>query len=212
VLVIRFEGKVVTFEPADIIQEVPGGIRWFRRRTPTQRGDGAVLSSTPQSFIFHAMQDIDEDVQGPGAASDNLQTTKYFLIGDRMAPAEIPTPGILSYSVTLETSVVGRNRGGGFAAPGTLTIDFSQKTVTARLNATQSSYVTGTTPDCATLLFNGKISSTGISGNITSPDTEYTGAFTGDIFGPRAIETGLVFTLSRPDGVRAAGKLVARQR
>lgn len=208
-LVIRFGGEVVNFFAADVQNSTTDAVIWKRVRSATMRGDAATLSRLPNvQYIYNGFQAIDEDVREPNTASAFRETTRYLLIGERTLEGDAPTAGTSSYSVMLNTTAVGRNRGGGFAVTnGVLMIDHASGAVSARLTAYQESYVTGTTPETATLVLAGMLTSSGISGTISSPDSGYTGVFNGDIFGPRAIETGLVLTLSRADGVQVAGRI-----
>lgn len=214
-LVIRFAGETAVFNPAEVSFTNADGVKWQRTRTVTARGDAATFARFPNmEYVYIAEQQVDEDAREPNAAAAFRDTMRYFLIGERTQDGDIPLSGTTSYAVDLNTTRVGRNRGGGFSIFGAvaLAIDHANGSVTARLSAQQGSYITGTTPETATLVFSGTISPNGISGVITSPDSSYTGVFTGNLFGPRGIEVGVVFTLTRPDGVRAAGRLFGRRR
>lgn len=214
-LVIRFAGETAVFNPAEVSFTNADGVKWQRTRTVTARGDAATFARFPNmEYVYIAEQQVDEDAREPNAAAASRDTMRYFLIGERTRDGDIPLSGTTNYAVDLNTTRVGRNRGGGFSVFGdvALAVDHANGSVTARLSAQQGSYTTGTTPETATLVFSGIISANGISGAITSPDSSYTGVFTGNLFGPRGIEAGMVFTLTRPDGVRAAGRLFGRRR
>ena len=212
-LVTRLGGEAVSFGPADVQFSNSDGITWRRTRDATRRGEAMTFSRYPNAqYIYNAVQEISEDVTEPNKPSAIRDTKQYFLVGERTREGDAPTTSVTNYTVMLDTTLVGRNRGGGFTVSGgMLTVDQSSGTVSAKLSATQASYPSGATPESATLVFNGTVSSSGIAGSISSPDGSYTGAFNGDLFGPGASEAGLVFTLRRPDGVRAAGRLIGRR-
>ncbi|MET0269933.1 MAG: hypothetical protein ABW173_05845, partial [Sphingomonas sp.] len=214
-LVIRFAGETVTFAPADVQSSSGEGIVWRRARDTSRRGDAATFGRLQNHrYVYVAVQDIDEDVRQPNTAAAFRTTTRYLLIGERTRDGDVPTSGMSSYEAFLGTTTVGRNRGGGLtlSGGGTLSVDHATGTFNARLNVVQGSIPTGTEPERATLVLEGTVTTSGVTGTITSPDSGYTGQFTGDLFGPRAIETGMVLTLSRPDGTRAAGRLFGRRR
>lgn len=212
--VIRFGGETVSFASADVTTNVADGVVWRRPRDTTRRGDSLSLGrlAPRYQYLYSAVQEISEDVRQPNTAAAFRDTFRYFLIGERTREGDAPTSGTSTYPILLSTTAVGRNRGGGFAVSnGTLTIDHGTGAVRATLAAEQSSVITGTPPVRATLVLAGTLTSSGIAGAISSPDSGYTGSFNGDLFGPRAVETGLVLTLARADGDRAAGVIYGRR-
>jgi hypothetical protein len=193
------------------------GVQWRRPRVGSTRGDAAAFARlAPYEYLYFVSHEADEDVRTPGTASAFRQTFQYGLVGERTRDGDAPTAGTTTYAATISTSAVARNGGSGFASADAptfaITVDHATGQVVARFNAYQPGTVTGTQSARATLVFTGTVTAGGLIGTITSPDTGYTGTFAGDLFGPQAVEIGLVFTLSRPDGDRAAGRLVGRRR
>jgi hypothetical protein len=212
---VRLPSETVALTATDVSRSDANSVEWRRPLVGSTRGDAALLARlSPYEYVYVATQDTREDVRTPGTSAAYRDTTRYGLLGERTRDGDAPTAGTTTYAALLTTSPVARNRGGGFTvfdAP-TIVVDHATGQVTARFNAVQQSYVTGTEPARATLVFTGTLTASGLTGTITSPDTGYTGSFAGDLFGPRAVEMGLVFTLSRPDGDRAAGRLFGRRR
>ena len=80
----------------------------------------------------------------------------------------------------------------------------------ATMAAPQASYLTGTTPERATLILSGTIEARNqITGTITSPDSGYSGRFVGRLFGPQGAELGVMIELTRGDGTRQIGIFTA---
>lgn len=193
------------------------GVQWQRPRSASTRGDSAFFARVaPYEYVYFVSQRASEDVRTPGTASAFRETVHFGLVGERTREGDAPTVGSTTYAANIATSSVARNRGSGFTSADaptfTIEVDHSTGQVFARFNAVQQGYVTGTEPARATFVFTGIVTAGGLVGTITSPDSGYTGSFAGDLFGPRALEIGLLFTLSRPDGDRAVGRLVGRRR
>ena len=212
--VIRFGGETVSFAAADVTNSSADGITWRRGRDTVRRGDALSFARFAGRYdaVYLVVQEISEDVRQPGTAAAFRDTTRYFLIGERTRDGDVPTTGTSRYAIDLGTTPVGRVRVSGFSVSnGVLTVDHATGAVSGTFAAAQSSTVTGAEPERATLVFSGTLTASGIAGTITSADSGYSGAFTGDLFGARGVETGLVFTLSRADGARAAGRVFGRR-
>lgn len=218
---VRLPSETVALTAADVSRSDVNsnviGVQWQRPRVGSTRGDAAIFARVaPYEYVYFASHTASEDVRTPGTAAAFRDTIDYGLVGERTRDGDAPTAGTTTYAATMGTSPVARNRGSGFASADaptvTIEVDHSTGHVSARFNAVQQGYVTGTEPARATFVFTGTVTAGGLVGTIASPDSGYTGSFAGDLFGPRALEIGLVFILSRPDGDRAVGRLVGRRR
>lgn len=218
---VRLPSETVALTAADVsrsdVNSNVTGVQWQRPRVGSIRGDAAIFARVaPYEYVYFANHTAREDVRTPGTADAFRDTIDYGLVGERTRDGDAPTAGTTTYAATMGTSSVARNSGSGFASADaptfTIEVDHSTGHISARFNAVQQGYVTGTEPARATFVFTGTVTAGGLIGTITSPDSGYTGSFAGDLFGPRALEIGLVFTLSRPDGDRAVGRLVGRRR
>lgn len=137
-------------------------------------------------------------------------TERYFLLGTPTLVTDVPTSGAFGYSARLSSSPAAYRGLGGFDATSTLTFDAATSRLTGTMLAAPVSWVTGTTPTKATLIFSGNETDGVMKGTISSPDSGYSGEFVGRLYGPAGAEMGIIFTLVA-DNWNVAGQTTARK-
>jgi hypothetical protein len=136
--------------------------------------------------------------------SDNtVQTTVSDMIygvgGFQTVPSDMPKTGSASYQGPLRGSYSNGTTIDSIVGQTTLSANFGTGQVDTKLFMNSPSLSNGTVVVSAT----GSIDTNKFSGNIN--DQGFTGAFDGAFNGPRAVEMGLGFRMTRPDGANIIG-------
>ena len=136
------------------------------------------------------------------------ETTERFVVGIDTRTEDIPISGTRSFWAYLTTSTVTYDGGSGLFGGGTLTVNYTARTINGSFLVGQASWITGKDPVTATLEFDGAWDPVSelFQGQITSAQG-FAGTFRGHLYGP-ANQLGLLFTISR-NGKGAAGSVEA---
>lgn len=208
---ITIGAETTRFAAADLLNSTPDILRYLRQSTAALQYEEFRYSRFQSGINYLAGNN--QSLELNEVTGNNPRTItrrdRYFLLGLPTAPIDLPAAGNPSFVATLEgATAIGNSRTGLFDRK-SLALDFGTGRVTGAFVLPAPS---GSNSATVTVRFDGTLdrADNRIEGRITSPDSAYTGNFTGRLFGPRGIELGLIFTLS--DGNRGvAGQVIAVQ-
>lgn len=203
---INFDRDAWAYAGGDNHSRSDQHLYWYSQ--PRQSSVRIVRPAPAYAYVLLARQDIER--RTANGATEKVDRLAVF--GVPTLAADLPTTGTVSYPVVLTSTPPTPQDIGGFYATGSLRIDYATGRVTGDLAAVEST-TNGRTPLRATLTFSGAVApATGLmKGTIDSADGGFSGNFDGRAFGPRAVEAGAAFTLTRADGTRVAGAVVGRR-
>lgn len=149
--------------------------------------------------------------------SDGVGYVSFLAIGQRTRPEDMPVSGTASYTGVVD----GLWHDGSelrrlYGSTASLGVDFATGSVTSTLNLVGrldpfGNYAAAPATELGTFQGTGSLNDfqffTGTYGSVAG----YSGSFEGIFFGPTAVEYGLTFGLSGPNGASVAGASVGRR-
>lgn len=206
---LDFRGDEASFSESLLEVSRPDSLMWrLLVNTPYRDDVLIVVAPTGLTYAIAARQDMEYDTtDGTGR---RLDFERYMVGGSYTLATELPRTGSKSYPLSGSSSSPTRDGAGGFLASGTASFDFSGTAFTATVELEQISSVDGNEPVTLTAELSGTVNfeTNVVEGQIASPNSAYTGGFSGAFFGPSAEEFALVYTLGRPGTPPVAGSMV----
>lgn len=201
-----YDGSNITLNEDDRLVYVrPDGFFNFAQPGPR-------IGSFPTRLNYVALV---RQSKATGATRDTVlgfdRIERSYVIGSATVPSDVPVTGTASYEALLSAYGETPDAANGYTQQNAaLSMDFDGRTLNGTITA--ASTVSNAPSSTLTFVLNGQVNATTgrVVGSITSPDGA-TGTFSGRLYGPKGVELGLAFTVSR-GSERVIGTLVARRR
>lgn len=187
----------------------PDALMW-RSLVNTPYRDDVLYVLAPTGLVYTIVAAHELEYDTTDGTNRRVEAERYLVGGSYTAADELPRTGSKSYPLSGSSSSPTQDGAGGFLTSGTASFDFSGTAFTATVELEQISSVDGNEPVTLTAELSGTVNfeTNVVEGQITSPNSGYTGGFSGAFFGPAAEELAIVYTIARSGAPAVAGSMV----